>query len=183
MTDPPIVGDLGVAVARRFRAPLLVISEDVFPEIATELGRLTNPAARRSAAPTRRLLPPARRPHRRDRRADARAADREGRRAGSHHGDPELGRRHARSLPGPRDNAWARRARARRPFRRHALGQRRATRRTSTTSSTRRPTSATSTTSPFRSSGSARVTRRSRRSRNGSRRTRCCFCPTSRVSC
>jgi colanic acid biosynthesis glycosyl transferase WcaI len=44
MTDPPIVGDLGVAMARRFRAPLLVISEDVFPEIATELGRLTNPA-------------------------------------------------------------------------------------------------------------------------------------------
>ena len=44
MTDPPIVGDLGVVVARRFRVPLLVISEDVFPEIATELGRLTNPA-------------------------------------------------------------------------------------------------------------------------------------------
>ena len=43
MTDPPIVGDLGVALARRFRIPLLVISEDVFPEIATELGRLTNP--------------------------------------------------------------------------------------------------------------------------------------------
>jgi colanic acid biosynthesis glycosyl transferase WcaI len=33
-----------VVVARRFRVPLLVISEDVFPEIATELGRLTNPA-------------------------------------------------------------------------------------------------------------------------------------------
>ncbi len=43
MTDPPIVGDLAVAVARRFRVPLLVISEDVFPEIATELDRLTNP--------------------------------------------------------------------------------------------------------------------------------------------
>lgn len=43
MTDPPIVGDLGVIVARRFQVPLLVISEDVFPEIATELGRLTNP--------------------------------------------------------------------------------------------------------------------------------------------
>jgi putative colanic acid biosynthesis glycosyltransferase WcaI len=43
MTDPPIVGDLGVAIARARRAPLLVISEDVFPEIATELGRLTNP--------------------------------------------------------------------------------------------------------------------------------------------
>jgi glycosyltransferase involved in cell wall biosynthesis len=43
MTDPPIVGDLGLLVARRHRAPLLVISEDVFPEIATELDRLTNP--------------------------------------------------------------------------------------------------------------------------------------------
>jgi colanic acid biosynthesis glycosyl transferase WcaI len=43
MTDPPVVGDLGLLVARRYRAPLLVISEDVFPEIATELGRLTNP--------------------------------------------------------------------------------------------------------------------------------------------
>ena len=43
MTDPPIVGDLGVVVARARGAPLLVISEDVFPEIATELGRLTNP--------------------------------------------------------------------------------------------------------------------------------------------
>jgi glycosyltransferase involved in cell wall biosynthesis len=43
MTDPPIVGDLGVVVARRWRAPLLVISQDVFPEIATELGRLRNP--------------------------------------------------------------------------------------------------------------------------------------------
>ena len=43
MTDPPIVGDLGLLIARRRRIPLLVISEDVFPEIATELGRLTNP--------------------------------------------------------------------------------------------------------------------------------------------
>ena len=43
MTDPPIVGDLGLLLARRRHVPLLVISEDVFPEIATELGRLTNP--------------------------------------------------------------------------------------------------------------------------------------------
>jgi glycosyltransferase involved in cell wall biosynthesis len=43
MTDPPIVGDVAVAVARKSGAPLLVISEDVFPEVATELGRLTNP--------------------------------------------------------------------------------------------------------------------------------------------
>jgi colanic acid biosynthesis glycosyl transferase WcaI len=44
MTDPPIVGDLGVVVGRRFEAPVLVISQDVFPEIATELGRLRNRA-------------------------------------------------------------------------------------------------------------------------------------------
>jgi glycosyltransferase involved in cell wall biosynthesis len=44
MTDPPIVGDVGVAVGRRFGVPVLVISQDVFPEIATALGRLRNPA-------------------------------------------------------------------------------------------------------------------------------------------
>ncbi len=44
MTDPPIIGDLGVVVGRRFGVPVLVISQDVFPEIATELGRLQNPA-------------------------------------------------------------------------------------------------------------------------------------------
>jgi colanic acid biosynthesis glycosyl transferase WcaI len=42
MTDPPMVGDVGLAIARRFGARLLVISEDVFPEIATQLGRLEN---------------------------------------------------------------------------------------------------------------------------------------------
>jgi colanic acid biosynthesis glycosyl transferase WcaI len=40
MTDPPIVGDVALLVARRFRVPLLVVSEDVFPEIAVELKRL-----------------------------------------------------------------------------------------------------------------------------------------------
>ena len=44
MTDPPIVGDVGVALGRRFGVPVLVISQDVFPEIATELDRLRNPA-------------------------------------------------------------------------------------------------------------------------------------------
>jgi colanic acid biosynthesis glycosyl transferase WcaI len=42
MTDPPIVGDVALLVARRFRVPLLVISEDVFPEIAVQLKRLEN---------------------------------------------------------------------------------------------------------------------------------------------
>jgi colanic acid biosynthesis glycosyl transferase WcaI len=39
-TDPPIVGDVALAVARRHRAPLVVVSEDVFPEIAVALHRL-----------------------------------------------------------------------------------------------------------------------------------------------
>ncbi|HEY8723847.1 MAG TPA: glycosyltransferase family 4 protein [Gaiellaceae bacterium] len=43
MTDPPVIGDVGYAAARRFRVPLAVISQDVFPEIAIELGRLENP--------------------------------------------------------------------------------------------------------------------------------------------
>lgn len=43
MTDPPIVGDVALPVARRYRAPLLVISQDVFPETAVALGRLSNP--------------------------------------------------------------------------------------------------------------------------------------------
>jgi colanic acid biosynthesis glycosyl transferase WcaI len=42
-TDPPMVGDVALVVARRFRVPLLVVSQDVFPEIAVELKRLTNP--------------------------------------------------------------------------------------------------------------------------------------------
>jgi colanic acid biosynthesis glycosyl transferase WcaI len=43
MTDPPIVADIALVVARRFRAPLVVISQDVFPEIAVQLKRLENP--------------------------------------------------------------------------------------------------------------------------------------------
>lgn len=45
MTDPPFLADAAMIVARRFRVPLVVISQDVFPEIAVELGRLRNPAA------------------------------------------------------------------------------------------------------------------------------------------
>ncbi len=43
MTDPPIVADVALLVARRYRAPLIVISQDVFPEIAVQLKRLENP--------------------------------------------------------------------------------------------------------------------------------------------
>jgi glycosyltransferase involved in cell wall biosynthesis len=45
MTDPPFLGAAALPVARRFRAPLVVVSQDVFPEIAVELGRLTHPLA------------------------------------------------------------------------------------------------------------------------------------------
>jgi len=43
MTDPPIIGSVALPVARRFRARLVVISQDVFPEIAVELRRLEQP--------------------------------------------------------------------------------------------------------------------------------------------
>src|SRR5690242_14887946 len=43
MTDPPVIADIALLVARRYRAPLVVISQDVFPEIAVELKRLQNP--------------------------------------------------------------------------------------------------------------------------------------------
>jgi colanic acid biosynthesis glycosyl transferase WcaI len=48
MTDPPLIGDVGLLIARRFRVPLVVVSQDVFPEIAVALGRLKNPALVRS---------------------------------------------------------------------------------------------------------------------------------------
>jgi glycosyltransferase involved in cell wall biosynthesis len=44
MTDPPFIGAIADVVARRFRAPVLVSTQDVFPEIAVKLGRLKNPA-------------------------------------------------------------------------------------------------------------------------------------------
>jgi glycosyltransferase involved in cell wall biosynthesis len=43
MTDPPIIANVALVVARRFRVPLVVVSQDVFPEVAVELRRLTNP--------------------------------------------------------------------------------------------------------------------------------------------
>src|SRR6266545_188107 len=43
MTDPPVIADVALVAARRFRAPLVVVSQDVFPETAIELRRVTNP--------------------------------------------------------------------------------------------------------------------------------------------
>lgn len=40
MTDPPVVGLVGLLAARRYRRPLVQISHDVYPDIAVALGRL-----------------------------------------------------------------------------------------------------------------------------------------------
>jgi colanic acid biosynthesis glycosyl transferase WcaI len=44
MTDPPVIANVALLAARRFRVPLVVVSQDVFPETAVRLGRLRNPA-------------------------------------------------------------------------------------------------------------------------------------------
>jgi putative colanic acid biosynthesis glycosyltransferase WcaI len=42
-TDPPVIGAVALLVARRARAPLVVVMQDVFPETAVELRRVENP--------------------------------------------------------------------------------------------------------------------------------------------
>jgi colanic acid biosynthesis glycosyl transferase WcaI len=43
MTDPPLVGNVAHLIALRFRRPFVVVSQDVFPEIAVMLKRLRQP--------------------------------------------------------------------------------------------------------------------------------------------
>jgi putative colanic acid biosynthesis glycosyltransferase WcaI len=43
MSDPPFVSAIAHVAATRFGAPYVAIVQDVFPEIATQLGRLENP--------------------------------------------------------------------------------------------------------------------------------------------
>ena len=81
MTDPPIIADIALLVARRFRVPLVVISQDVFPEIAVQLKRLENPAVMGLLRGLVSLYLQSRRSHRRDRRHDAPASGGEGRAA------------------------------------------------------------------------------------------------------
>jgi colanic acid biosynthesis glycosyl transferase WcaI len=45
MTDPPFICSIARVVAARFRAPFLVVMQDVFPEIAVRLGRLKSPTS------------------------------------------------------------------------------------------------------------------------------------------
>jgi colanic acid biosynthesis glycosyl transferase WcaI len=48
MSDPPFMPAFARIVAQRFRVPYIAIVQDVFPEIAVELGRLSNPAVVRT---------------------------------------------------------------------------------------------------------------------------------------
>jgi glycosyltransferase involved in cell wall biosynthesis len=48
MTDPPFAGAIARGVAARFGVPLVVIVQDVFPETAAAVGRITNPQALRA---------------------------------------------------------------------------------------------------------------------------------------
>jgi colanic acid biosynthesis glycosyl transferase WcaI len=43
MTDPPVIANVASYVARRFGVPIVVVSQDVFPEVAVELRRLESP--------------------------------------------------------------------------------------------------------------------------------------------
>lgn len=43
MTDPPIVGIVGLLAARRHKRPFVYVSHDVFPEIAIAIGRMDHP--------------------------------------------------------------------------------------------------------------------------------------------
>ena len=124
MTDPPVIADVALVVAKRYRTPLVVVTQDVFPEVAVALKRLDNRAlvlALRLA--TRIYLERADRVvaigERMRERLEAKGAD----------GDrvvvipnwvnvDEL-------VPGARDNAVGARARARRQVRRDALRQHR----------------------------------------------------------
>jgi putative colanic acid biosynthesis glycosyltransferase WcaI len=44
MTDPPVIADIALVLAKRFRVPLVVVTQDVFPEVAVALKRLDNRA-------------------------------------------------------------------------------------------------------------------------------------------
>ncbi|MHB8589545.1 MAG: glycosyltransferase family 4 protein [Candidatus Dormibacteraceae bacterium] len=43
-TDPPLIGLVAALAARAQRVPFVLATQDIFPDIAIQLGRLTNPA-------------------------------------------------------------------------------------------------------------------------------------------
>ena len=124
MTDPPMVGDVGLVLARRYRVPLVVISEDVFPEIAVQLKRLENPVViNLLERMTRFYLRRADRVVAIGETMERRLRDKgaPGERIGR---DPELGRHRGAHAAAARQRVGAG-ERSRRAHRRHAFGQRR----------------------------------------------------------
>lgn len=45
MTDPPVIGLIGLLAARRYRCPFVYICEDIFPDVGVALKRVDNPIA------------------------------------------------------------------------------------------------------------------------------------------
>ena len=108
MTDPPFIGSIARLVAGRFRVPLLVVMQDVFPEIAVKLGRLRSPV---SARLLRLLIDPSLRAADRvvvigetmKRRVEAKGVSSERIRVIPNWGDV------VNVVPMPHDNEWSRR--------------------------------------------------------------------------
>jgi colanic acid biosynthesis glycosyl transferase WcaI len=107
MTDPPVIADVALLVARRFKVPLAVVSQDVFPETAVALGRIRSRAVvSLLRALVRYYL----------RRADRIVAIGETMRTRLEEKGARGGRIHVIPnwvdtsvlVPAPRDNAWAR---------------------------------------------------------------------------
>ena len=124
MTDPPMVGDVALVVARRFRVPLVVVSQDVFPEIAVELSRLRNPLLVGLLGVLIRFYLRRADTRRGDRGDDAATTRAKGVRPSAPARDSELGRHDGGRAAAARQPLGAV-ERPRRPLRRHALGQHR----------------------------------------------------------
>lgn len=56
MTDPPIIGVIGVLAAVRFRRPFVQLCHDLYPDIALALGKLRNPVVVRLWRALNRLV-------------------------------------------------------------------------------------------------------------------------------
>jgi colanic acid biosynthesis glycosyl transferase WcaI len=56
LTDPPPVGLIGVVTAAARRRPFVLVTKDIFPDVAIRVGKLSNPAVIRTLRAMSRLL-------------------------------------------------------------------------------------------------------------------------------
>ena len=106
MTDPPVVGVVAAALARRIGAPLVVVSQDVFPETAVAVGQLRSRLAlalaqRLARAPLTRASRVVAIGETMQRRLEAKRVPRERLVVIPNWADGEIGE------PAPRRNEWA----------------------------------------------------------------------------